>query len=124
MNIKFNAWDKFEKKMIYWDDLIKTKESEKLIAEVLLNNERYIPLQYSNRNDLIDQELYVGDVVKATDNEDSETLGEVIFKDYSYCIKWNIPCGGEDFVWELNWNDSDFTIVKEGNIYEGLKIDL
>jgi hypothetical protein len=122
--IKFNAWDKFEKKMIYWDDLIKTKESEKLIAEVLLNSVRYIPLQYSNRNDLIDQELYVGDVVKATENKDSETLGEVIFKDYSYCIKWKNHMWGEDFMWELNWNDSDFTIVKEGNIYEGLKIDL
>ena len=39
MIVKFNAWDKFEKRMILWKDMIKDKESEKLIPEILLNNE-------------------------------------------------------------------------------------
>ena len=121
MEIKFNAWDKFEKKMILWEDLV---ENEGLIPEVLLNSARYIPLQYSNRNDFINQELYIGDIIKATDNEDSETFGEVIFEDNSFCIKWKHSIWGNDFIWELNWNDDDFRIVKQGNIYEGLKIDL
>ena len=121
MEIKFNAWDKFEKKMIPWEDLV---ENEGLIPEVLLNSARYIPLQYSNRNDFINQELYIGDIIKATDNEDSETFGEVIFKDSSFCIKWKHLNWGTDFIYEINWNDADFTVVKQGNIYEGLKIDL
>ena len=124
MNIKLNAWDKFEKRMILWEDLIKDKESEKLIPEILLNSERYVPLQYSNRKDFISEELYLGDIIKATDNEDSETIGEVIFKDNSFCVKWKHSSWGTDFMWELNWNDTDFTMVKQGNIYEGLKIDL
>ena len=124
MNIKFNAWDKFEKKMIPWKDLIKDKESEKLIPEILLNSERYVPLQYSNRKDFIAEELYLGDVIKAIDNEGSETMGEVIFNDNSFCVKWKHPNWGTDFMWELDWNDTDFTMVKEGNVYEGLKIDL
>lgn len=124
MIVKFNAWDKFEKRMILWKDMIKDKESEKLIPEILLNSERYVPLQYSNRKDFIAEELYLGDIIKATDNEDSETMGEVIFKDNSFCVKWKHSIWGTDFMWELNWNDTDFTMVKQGNIYEGLKIDL
>ena len=120
MEIKFNAWDKFEKKMILWKELV---ENENLIPEVLLNSVRYIPLQYSNRNDFIAVELYLGDVIKATDNEDSETFGEVIFKDNSFCIKWKSHWP-DDFMYEINWNNQDFTIEKVGNIYEGLKMEL
>ncbi len=122
MIIKFNAWDKEDKIMLLWNELCMDHQ---LLADIILNNTRYIPLQYSNRNDFINQELYLGDVIKATDNEDSETIGEVIFKDYSFCIKWNAKSKwGTDPMEQVNWNDLDFIIEKVGNIYEGLKIDL
>ena len=120
MIIKFNAWDKEDKRMLSWDEIWK----KDLVRDIFVYDGRYIPLQYSNRKDFIDEELYLGDIIKATDNEDSETFGEVIFKDNSFCIKWKHSIWGNDFIWELNWNDDDFRIEKQGNIYEGLKIDL
>ena len=120
MIIKFNAWDKEDKRMLFWEEIWE----KDLVRDIFVYDGRYIPLQYSNRNDFIDQELYIGDIIKATDNEDSETFGEVIFKDSFFCIKWKHPKWGTDFIYEINWNDPDFEIEKQGNIYEGLKIDL
>lgn len=122
MIIKFNAWDKEDKIMLLWNELCM---DDQLLADIILNNTRYIHLQYSNRNDFIDQELYVGDIIKATDNEDSETIGEVIFEKYSFCIEWDVKSKwNTDPMEQVNWNDLDFIIEKVGNIYEGLKIDL
>jgi hypothetical protein len=62
MRIRFNAWDKFENKMILWEDMIKDAESEHLIAEVLLNSVRYVPLLFTGTCDNSAEDLYVGDV--------------------------------------------------------------
>jgi len=60
--IKFNVWDKFEDKLILWDDIITNRQN--LLIEGLLNLTRYEPLQHTeieDRNGVIDVD---GDIVK------------------------------------------------------------
>ena len=42
MIIKFNAWDKEDKIMLLWNELCM---DDQLLADIILNNTRYIPLQ-------------------------------------------------------------------------------
>ena len=117
MNIKFNAWDKFEKRMILWDDMIKDKESEKLIPEILLNSERYIPL------------LFTGVVLENGDEVFHKDILDNLVVSYAGNMQ---ECLGMETGWYLERdNFESYTPLvcgdyykKQGNIYEGLKIDL
>ena len=128
MITKFNAWDKFEKKMILWKDMIKDKESEKLIPEILLNSERYVPLQFTGILDNKGEELYLHDNYKSEDYGDILTIYFIngaftggINPTLAGPLGWNPNDEGDDLV-----ESNDFTdqMIKVGNIYEGLKIDL
>jgi hypothetical protein len=44
--IKVRWWDKFDKRMIEWQDLTKDEMSERVLLDVILNPERYVPLQF------------------------------------------------------------------------------
>ena len=129
MEIKFNAWDKFEKKMILWKELV---ESENLISEVLLNSARYIPLLSSGEYDVEGKEIFVGDnyINPEIGNNDVYTVfqfkgsitgGKKLYNSSPLC--WSVI--EDDRPWNCELESHDCKWLKiVGNIYEGLKIDL
>ena len=131
MIVKFNAWDKFENKMILWKDLIKDKESEKLIPEILLNNERYIPLQFTGEYiTKTTEEIYLGDVIRSLYYKHAENDlildQEVYFAEGTFALRVKATNLSMD---DCSYNNCPISwtgkrIKKLGNIYEGLKIDL
>lgn len=135
MSIKFNAWDKFEKKMILWKDMVKDKESEKLISEILLNSERYVPLQFTNIEDINSEELFTDDLIQAQIKE-IDYVFRIYFTRGGFAIKAPYWSGnnedltyGDELILTPLTDAQTITFVKQnckkvGNIYEGLKIDL
>ena len=125
--IKFNAWDKFEKKMILWKDMI---ENESLIPEVLLNSVRYIPLLFTGEYTKDNEEIYLGDICKCRYYKHSESdlylTQEVYFDKGTFALKTqDTKFTMDDCVYSncpISW--AGILIKKQGNIYEGLKIDL
>lgn len=109
MQIKFNAWDKFENKMIKREDMIKDGASEKLIVEILLNSERYIPLQYTWRKDKNWVEIYEGYITTSTywdwnhlvEREDDDCWFYPFSKPSMWWYEWD--CENSEDV-EIVWN--------------------
>jgi hypothetical protein len=132
MNIKFNAWDKFEKKMILWNELC---VDDQLLADIILNNTRYIPLQFINIEDINGKELFVDDLIQAQIKEINYVF-RIYFTRGGFAIKapyWSennedLTYGDELILTPLT-DAQTIAFVKQnckkvGNIYEGLKIDL
>lgn len=88
--IEFRAWDKFEKKMIDWDECLK---NEVLIPEILLNSERYEPMQCTGLKDKNGRRVYEGDIVRIFYDHFNGTFTE---KEVVGPVKWE--CG----TWVVN----------------------
>lgn len=136
MIIKFNAWDKFEKKMILWNDMIKDKESEKLIPEILLNSGRYIPLLLSSIKDKDNVEIFEGVNLQVSEYRDLANkedrfpayILEVCFRRGGFYLVNKNCCEECKNGFGVTMSLSEAVCIGEikvvGNIYEGLKIDL
>ena len=126
-DIKFRFWLEKEKKMCSWE-VIK-KECNRLS---ILEMKGFIPLQFTGLLDKSGKEIYEGDVVNITIRENIGTFnvpddiianggytgrddvyeGEVIFKDFGFCI--NDKKMGEFYLQPME--DTFFEIL--GNIHE------
>jgi uncharacterized phage protein (TIGR01671 family) len=114
--IKFRAWDKFNKK---WVSLLGTKE---LNAELgcygigngrfwLLNNADYIWVQYTGMRDRDNEEIWEGDIVQS--DRVKEVKGTVIFEHGEFTT----DAGHLSIA--RGWAK---TVVVIGNIYENLEL--
>lgn len=120
--IEFRAWDKFEKKMISWDECL---NNEALIPEILLNAVRYEPMQCTGLKDKNGTLIYEGDIVRVFyDHFDGnfterEVVGPVVWE----CGAWVVK--EEEIGWFLNqapeydethWESAAVEVL--GNIHE------
>jgi len=122
--IKFRAWNIEDKKMYY--DVQKTYDWHYDIPEesfgVLLDNEEYWRvMEYTGLNDKNNKEIFEGDIIKHSMNDDHEWGGlhEVKFNLGSFAIWGGNPTGFRGNS-AFNYYPNNVEIV--GNIYENPEI--
>lgn len=132
MNIRFNAWDKFEKRMILWNELYM---EDQLLADIILNSTRYIPLQFINIEDVNGEELFTDDLIQAQIKE-INYIFRIYFTRGGFAIKspyWSKDrrdlISGDELILTPLTDAQTVAFVRQnckkvGNVYEGLKIDL
>lgn len=121
---KLRAWDTVSKSFLdnskwIFDSVLGKARSVEIISFIPLVGdpinsaiiERYIEL-----NDVDNQEIYEGDIVRIYDNRTGRTFtGEVIFKNASFCIESDIA---------IHYRWIDYVITKLGNKHEDTQIIL
>ena len=109
--IKFRAWDKENKRMLYVSDINFCGEEISAYDREEYIGFNYIELmQFTGRQDINGKEVYEGDIVKCFDNYyKMYYIGVVDFADCSFVIK-------NDACTYYRWQDYRVEIV--GNIYE------
>lgn len=65
--IKFRAWDKLEKKMINWNNLMEGFNLS-ILSGHTFDSDEYIIMQYTELDDEKGQEIYVGDIIQDVKN--------------------------------------------------------
>lgn len=122
---EFRAWDKFQKKMISWDECL---NNEDLIPEILLNAVRYEPMQCTGLKDKHGRLIYEGDIVKAeVEKSDLKVVGIITFGRYVHDLGFYMEWKGtpaEPRKYYPGWRQDLFYWLEEasleviGNIHE------
>lgn len=114
MSIKFNAWDKFEKKMILWNELC---VDDQLLADIILNSTRYIPLQFTGVISKQNCDIFQGDIIDGMIVTYAGNMQECLGMDAGWYLQ------RDDFESYTTLVCDDYYTI-QGNIYEGLKMSL
>ena len=113
--IKFRAWDKEEKEVHEWDDLIPSVDLGYLFSNELGEYDEYELMQYTGLKDKNGVEIYEGDIVETVYN--GEVFAGVVVYDLSE-VDFKVTDGkekyGRNFQY-LTGNDENEVL---GNIYE------
>ncbi len=88
--IKFRAWDKYEKRMLSWDHLrgirynLSWYKDNKKLDKIndLWTDSQYILMQYIGIKDKDGIEIYEGDIVESSLDDDTE-IAEISFSPHS-----------------------------------------
>ena len=82
--IKFRAWDKEEKEVHEWDDLIPSVDLGYLFSNELGEYDEYELMQYTGRKDKNGVEIYEGDIDQAENGDKSVIV--FLLKAGTYCV--------------------------------------
>ena len=107
--VKFRAWDGIEKKMVYDVIIANGKAFYKLPSGLPGGVISPEPLQFTGLHDKNGKEIYKGDMVK-----DRAGLGEIIFEEGQFVIRWLFENTKE--TWQMDRKFKDSEVI--GNIYE------
>lgn len=108
--IEFRAWDKFQKKMISWDECL---NNEALISEILLNSERYEPMQCTGLKDKNGRLIYEGDIVNILCEVEEQGVVEWATEEAQFVVSAEQAGFVANFD---NYRGSDLEVI--GSIYE------
>lgn len=111
--IKFKAWDKQEKQMIY----------PTFIPNEPKKDSNYVYLQYTGLKDVNGKEIYVGDIVKCTElrteDELNEWISPIVYDDCDLIVHETKMCDVSLSMFFPGTNKMPLTEIEViGNIYE------
>jgi uncharacterized phage protein (TIGR01671 family) len=113
--IKFQVWDQDAKKMWTWEDINKADQEGILCFLDMLEEDQFIPRQFTGLRDKNGKEIYEGDIIRA---KNGVQIGTVIWveSDCKYVVRWTKD-NPTKMVYDSNMSSAQWGEVI-GNIYE------